>query len=235
MARRADRLFQIIEILRAAKKPLTADHIADALETSRWTVYRDIHALIGQRVPIRGEAGIGYVLEKGFHLPPLMLTLDELEAIALGTQWVAAHGDAPLALAAREAHGKIAAVLPAGLRQPFEEAAVGTPPARERPADAHVDVARLRTWSRQGLKVHLVYVDEQGKETERTVWPFLVGYVGHVRVLAAWCETREDFRTFRTDRMKRVDFLNAAYPSHRTDLRKRWLALTPEVARYSPA
>src|SRR5438128_4215261 len=98
--RRADRLFEIIQILRRTRRPLTAERIAAELETSRRTVYRDIAALIGQLVPIRGEAGMGYVLEGGFDLPPLMLTPDEIEAAVLGGQWVAAQGDAALAQAA---------------------------------------------------------------------------------------------------------------------------------------
>lgn len=223
--RRADRLFQIIELLRSATKPLTADRLAEALETSRWTVYRDISALIGQRIPIRGEAGIGYVLDRGFHLPPLMLTLDEIEAIALGTQWVAANGDDELAQAARSAHAKIAAVLPEGLRAAFEAPAVGTPPSRRTPSDQGVDVARLRAWSRRGLKLTLRYADETGTQSTRTVWPLLVGYVGDVRVLAAWCEMRSDFRTFRTDRILDIAFLQVAYPGHRAALRRRWLGL----------
>ena len=91
--RRADRLFQIIQVLRRTRKPLTADAIAAELETSKRTIYRDIATLIGQRVPIRGEAGMGYILEKGFDLPPLMLTPDEIEAAVLGAQWVASHAD----------------------------------------------------------------------------------------------------------------------------------------------
>jgi len=97
--RRADRLFQIIQILRRTSRPVTADAIAGELETSKRSVYRDIAALVGQRVPIRGEAGIGYVLERGFDLPPLMLTADELEAAVLGAQWVPGHVDPGLALA----------------------------------------------------------------------------------------------------------------------------------------
>lgn len=95
--RRADRLFEIVQILRRASGPLTADSLAAELETSRRSVYRDIAALIGQRVPIRGEAGIGYVLERGFDIPPLMLTSDEVEAVVLGAQWVLVHADEGLA------------------------------------------------------------------------------------------------------------------------------------------
>src|SRR6516225_6599651 len=106
--RHGDRLFQIIQILRRSGAPVTASAMATELETSKRSVYRDIAALIGQRVPIRGEAGIGYVLESGFDLPPLMLTSDEVEAAALGAQWVAGHGDAALARAARDLIAKIA-------------------------------------------------------------------------------------------------------------------------------
>src|SRR6266850_783236 len=110
--RRADRLFQIIQVLRRGHQPVTADALAAELETSKRTVYRDITSLIGQRVPIRGEAGIGYVLDRGFDLPPLMLTPDEIEAAALGAQWVAGHGDAALARAAQNLIAKITTVIP---------------------------------------------------------------------------------------------------------------------------
>ena len=114
--RRAERLFQIIQILRRSSRPTTAAAIADELETSKRSVYRDIAALIGQRVPIRGEAGIGYVLEKGFDLPPLMLTPEEVEAAVLGAQMVAARGDPALRRAAEDLIAKIGAVIPENLR-----------------------------------------------------------------------------------------------------------------------
>src|SRR5436305_533241 len=114
--RRADRLFQIIQVLRRTRKPLTADAIATELETSKRTIYRDIATLIGQRVPIRGEAGMGYILEKGFDLPPLMLTPDEIEAAVLGAQWVAGHADPALARAAEDLMAKIADTVPERLR-----------------------------------------------------------------------------------------------------------------------
>ena len=110
--RRADRLFQIIQILRRGRGPHTADRIAEELETSKRTVYRDIASLLGQRVPIRGEAGVGYVLEDGFDLPPLALTPDEIEAAVLGAQWVAVHGDPVLARAAEDLRAKLLASVP---------------------------------------------------------------------------------------------------------------------------
>ena len=139
--RRADRLFQIIQILRRAKRPVTAAAIAAELETSKRSVYRDVAALIGQRVPIRGEAGLGYVLESGFDLPPLMLTTDEVEAAVLGAQWVAGHGDAALARAAKDLVAKISAAIPAHLQPLILDAGARTAPGWKIPPDG-LDVAR---------------------------------------------------------------------------------------------
>ncbi len=114
--RRADRLFQILQILRRSTQPMTAAAIADELEVSKRTVYRDMADLIGQRVPIEGEAGFGYVLGAGFDMPPLMLTADEIEAIVLGAQWVAQRPDTALARAAKDVLAKVSAAIPAPLR-----------------------------------------------------------------------------------------------------------------------
>ena len=127
--RRADRLFQIIQILRRSPRPVTATALAEELEVSKRSVYRDVADLIGQRVPIRGEAGVGYVLDRDFDMPPLMLTPDELEAAALGAQWVADKGDVVLAAAARDLIAKIAAVVPDELLPFLDEPSVGAPPS----------------------------------------------------------------------------------------------------------
>ncbi len=221
--RRADRLFEIIQVLRRASAPLTGDAIAEELETSRRTVYRDIAALIAQRVPIRGEAGVGYVLDRGFDLPPLMLTVDETEAVALGCQWVVAHGDDALAKAALAVLAKVVAIVSEDLRPIIDDPAVGTPPKRDVGGKV-IDVARLREWSRMGRKLAFDYVDETATVTRRTVWPFMVGYVATVSVVMAWCELRQDFRIFRTDRMTALDFLDARYSEHPVVLRRQWLA-----------
>lgn len=225
--RRADRLFEIIQVLRRAPGPLTADAIAAELETSKRTIYRDIAALMAQRVPIYGEAGIGYVLKRGFDLPPLMLNTDEVEAIALGAQWVVAHADETLARAALDVLAKVAAIVPEDLRPVIDNPAVGTPPALDAAVDS-VDIAKLRTWSRQGRKLALSYLDESGRQTERIVWPFMVGYRATVRMIITWCELRQDFRMFRTDRMTGVAFLDERYPEHSVVLRRRWLAMVRE-------
>jgi predicted DNA-binding transcriptional regulator YafY len=221
--RRADRLFQIIQVLRRTSKPLTADAIAAELETSRRTIYRDIATLMAQRVPIRGEAGLGYVLEGGFDLPPLMLTSDEIEAAVLGAQWVAGRGDPALARAARDLIAKIAATVPERLRPVVLEPAVASPPRWDQ-APETIDMARLRACIHAGRKLAMRYRDEQERETRRTVWPFLIGYRDTTRVLVAWCESRDDFRSFRTDRVLEAEFLDDRYPARPAVLRARWTA-----------
>ena len=187
------------------------------------SVYRDIAALIGQRVPIRGEAGFGYVLEGGFDLPPLMLTTEEVEAAVLGAQWVAGHADPALARAARDLIAKVAACVPDSLRPLIDDAAARTPPAWKMPADG-LDVALARAWARKGHKIALVYRDKNDAVSERVVWPVAIAYFDATRVLVAWCELREDFRDFRVDRIVEADFLDERFPCRPTDLRRRWMA-----------
>ena len=223
--RRADRLFQIVQLLRRSPRPLTAEAIAVELETSKRSVYRDIAALIGQRVPIRGEAGVGYVLDGGFDMPPLMLTSDEIEAAVLGAQWVAGRGDPALARAARDLIAKIAVTVPDRLRPVVLEPAVSSGPVW-RPAEAdRLDMGQVRAWIRAGRKLRLDYADEQGRESRRIVWPILVGYRETTRLLVCWCETRNDFRTFRTDRVRDAVFLDDRYPARPAQLRARWTAM----------
>lgn len=219
--RRADRLFQIIQALRRASRPVTAEALAAELETSKRSIYRDIADLMAQRVPIRGEAGIGYVLEGGFDMPPLMLTSDEIEAAVLGAQWVAGRGDPALARAARDLIAKIAAAVPERLRPVVLEPAVGAPPAWDNAVEG-LDMAQVRAWIHAGRKLRLVYVAESGAETRRVIWPCLVGYRDTTRLLVAWCETRQDFRSFRTDRVVQADFLDERYPARPAQLRARW-------------
>jgi predicted DNA-binding transcriptional regulator YafY len=219
--RRADRLFQIIQILRRSRGPHTADRLAEELETSRRTVYRDIAALLGQRVPIRGEAGVGYVLEDGFDLPPLALTPDEIEAAVLGAQWVAARGDPILARAARDLTAKLMAAVPERLRPLLLDPGVSAPHWPNVQADS-LDVAQARAAIRAGRKLRIRYGDAGGAVSERTVWPIAIGYLENARLLVAWCELREDFRHFRADRVRAATFLDERYPERPSVLRARW-------------
>ncbi len=220
--RRADRLFQIIQLLRRQqRKPVTADAIADELETSKRTIYRDIATLMAQRVPIRGEAGIGYVLDSGFDLPPLMLTTDEVEAAVLGAQWVKAQGDRVLARAADDLIAKLAATVPVGMRDLVLEPVVATPPRWDE-APEPVDMTQLRLWCRKGFKLDLDYGDAEGRRSRRTIWPFLIGYRDALRMVFAWCELRQDFRSFRIDRIADATFREERYPDRPAALQSRW-------------
>jgi predicted DNA-binding transcriptional regulator YafY len=231
--RRADRLFQIIQVLRRGRGPLTAEAIAAELETSKRTIYRDIAALIGQRVPIRGEAGIGYVLEGGFDLPPLMLTSDEIEAAVLGAQWVALRGDPVLAKAAQDLIAKIGVSVPERMR-PFllEPASVSVPSWKQ--AEDGLDIAQVRACIHAGRKIRLLYRDEAGRESEWVVWPVAVGYLDAVRMLAAWCELRQDFRRFRTDRVTHATFLEDRHGERRDLLRARWRRFAERQSAEAP-
>jgi predicted DNA-binding transcriptional regulator YafY len=219
--RRADRLFQIIQILRRARGPVTAKQIAEELEVSQRTVYRDVADLIGQRAPISGEAGFGYVLDRNYDMPPLMLTPDELEAAVLGAQWVADRGDRVLAGAARDLLAKIASAVPERLRPFISDPTIGAAPGRE-PSFDGLDLAQGRLWIREGKKLRIRYRDEQGQESERTIWPVIIGYAETVRLLAAWCELRQGFRHFRTDRILAASFLDERHGRRPPDLRREW-------------
>ncbi|CAI3788441.1 hypothetical protein AHFPHNDE_02117 [Pseudomonas sp. MM227] len=220
--RRADRLFEIIQILRQSNVPLTADSIATELEIGKRTIYRDIAVLMARRVPIRGEAGIGYVLDRGFHLPPLMLNVDEVEALTLGAQWVIANGDRDLSRAALSVLAKVAAVMPHDLKCLVDDPAVVTLPRHEA-CRSNLDFRKLRRWCRESRKIAIRYQDKSGVETRRTLWPFMMGYVTGCHVVIAWCELREDFRVFREDRIKLVEFFEEQFPASAAVLRRRWM------------
>ena len=182
--RRADRLFQIIQILRRTTQPVTAAALAEELEVSKRTVYRDVSDLVGQRVPIEGSAGFGYVLASEYDMPPLMLTRDEIEAVVLGAQWVASHSDKVLSNAARDVVAKIATVVPEHLRPHIIEPSVGVKPATGK-SEESIDTASLRSAIRNGLKLRLRYRSEAGNETDRTIWPVILGYAETSRLLVA--------------------------------------------------
>ena len=219
--RRADRLFQIIQIMRRSTRPITAGMLAEELEVSKRCVYRDMADLIGQRVPIRGEAGLGYVLDSDFDMPPLMLTQDEIEAAVLGTQLVAERGDPVLALAARDLIAKIATVVPERLRPFIAEPATAVAPARVLAPDV-LDIAKARLWIRSGRKIRIRYRSQEAQDSERVIWPIIIGYAETVRLLAAWCELRQAFRNFRTDRIITAEFLDENHGSRLGEPRTRW-------------
>jgi predicted DNA-binding transcriptional regulator YafY len=219
--RRADRLFQIIQILRRTTQPVTASALAEELEVSQRSVYRDIADLIGQRAPIEGVAGLGYVLDSDFDMPPLMLTPDEIEAAVLGAQWVAERGDPVLARAARDLIAKIATAVPERLRPFIAEPTIGAPPSSRLALDG-LDISKTRLWIRSGRKIRIRYRNQETQESERTIWPVIIGYAETVRLLAAWCELRQAFRHFTTDRILAAEFLDESHGCRLRDLRARW-------------
>lgn len=219
--RKADRLFEIIQILRRSKRPVTADAIAAELETSKRSVYRDIAALLAQQVPIRGEAGVGYVLDRGLDMPPLMLTTEEIEAAVLGAQWVIHSSDPQLAMAARNLIAKIEASVPERLRPFIEDPPGYVVPAWDQPK-SNVDLVMVRGAINGGRKIRLAYRDVAGRATRRVIWPVMLGYFQTSRTIAAWCETRKDFRSFRADRIEEAEVLDEKYPERPSALRHRW-------------
>jgi predicted DNA-binding transcriptional regulator YafY len=206
--RRADRLFDIIRVLRAATGPVTAAAIADELEVTDRTIYRDIATLQARRIPIEGAAGIGYVMRRGFDLPPLMFTEDEAEAIAVGARMLARTGDPGLRKAAESVLSKITLVVPDPLRDYLNTAPVYVS-KRGAPVPVRRDLPEtIRHAIRDGRKMRIVYADENERRSERVIQPFAVAYYVEATLICAWCELRSGIRHFRTDRVVRADVLD---------------------------
>lgn len=197
--RRADRLFRIVQLLRTRKLSTAAD-LAGELEVSTRTVYRDVQDLLESGVPIEGEAGVGYRLQKGFELEPMTFTVDELEALVLGARLVEAWGDPELGVAVRSAMSKIESVLPEPLQASMLKTALFGPPYRASRESSEV-LRSLRRAIGNERWAALGYVDGEGKKTERTVAPLGLYFWGKQWLLAAYCLLRQDYRSFRVDRV----------------------------------
>lgn len=201
--RRADRLFQLIQALRT-RRFATGQELADVLGVSKRTLYRDVQDLQRSGVPIRGEAGVGYRLERGFELPPLTFTSEELEGLALGARIVSAWGDDELAKAVASAISKIEAVIPGGLREALLDAPLFAPGyGRAAYMARYLDLVRHAITARD--VVRLRYTREDGEVSEREIRPLGLYFWGNKWTLAAWCELRQDYRSFRPGRMETVE------------------------------
>ncbi len=211
--RRADRLFQIIQHMRRRRLVRAAD-LATALEVSERTIYRDIRDLMASGVPIEGEAGVGYVLREGFDLPPLMFKEQEIEALVLGVRIVQSWADCELAEAAGDVIAKVEAVVPERLRAYMSDTALLAP-------DQHFvepiafDIADVRRAIRNRQRIAFAYRDALGDRTNRTVRPLSLAFFGPSWCLAAWCDLRDDFRTFRLDRMHDFQLLEERFRNER--------------------
>ncbi|MCV2348800.1 helix-turn-helix transcriptional regulator [Paucibacter sp. Y2R2-4] len=230
---RAARLLDLMQVLRRHRQPIQGAALAQQLGISLRTLYRDIATLQAQGAQIEGEAGLGYVLKPGFVLPPLMFSADELEALVLGSRWVAGRSDdAALAEAARNALAKISAVLPPDLRFELDSSAllVGPGSSLEASSNALSSLsddsvqATLRKAMRNERKLMLHYLDLKGAASERIVWPFALGFFDSARVLVAWCELRQATRNFRLDRIESMQVLAQRYPRPRQALLAEWRA-----------
>lgn len=210
--RPTDRLFEIIQILRAAGKPVTGQELAARLEVSVRTIYRDIAALQAMRTPILGEAGLGYVLRKGYDLPPVNFDIEEIEAITVGLAMLARSGDPGLKRAAPRAALKLEQV--AGRTGILRSTDWGAPD--------HPLLPQLRAAIREERKVRITYRAEGGAVTERVILPIAMVYYAEVSLVAAWCSLRQGFRHFRPDRMLDCIFLEEQFGGEGDALRRAW-------------
>jgi predicted DNA-binding transcriptional regulator YafY len=207
--RRADRLFQLVQVLRL-RRFATGEHLAQELGVSVRTVYRDVRDLELSGVPIRGEAGVGYRLERGFELPPLTFTTAELEGLVLGARIVSTWGDSDLARSVAAAMTKIEAVLPEALRPVLLDTALFAP-GNAWTAEVSRNMGALRRAVGERRRIHFDYTNVDGEATSRSVRPLGLYFWGNRWTLAAWCELRSDYRTFRPDRMEGVALLDDTF------------------------
>ena len=211
--RRADRLFRIVQLLRAGRLQ-TARGLAQKLQVSERTVYRDVQDLQLSGVPILGEAGVGYTLRRDYDLPPLMFNPREITALVLGSRMVATWGDPDLASAANDALRKIEAVLTVGLRDRIDGVRLYVPSvALSSVSSTREALEQLRAAIEGSRIIEVCYSDEKGQITERRLRPLALLFWGSVWTLVAWCEMRVDFRSFRVDRFQKLQVLEAMFTS----------------------
>ena len=216
---RSERLLDLVQMLRRHRRPVSGQALAQELGVSIRTLYRDIATLQGQGAPIEGEAGLGYVLKPGFMLPPLMFGEDEIDAIVLGLRFVSQRGGDDLARAAADVLAKIEAVLPADRGQSASSSGLLAGPGSSAGTDA---LALIRKAIRDEQKLTIAYMNKNGNATDRVVWPVAVGFFEAVEMLAAWCETRKDFRHFRLDRIDAIAPTGEKMPKRHSVLLAEW-------------
>lgn len=208
--RRADRLFQIVQFLRS-RRVTTAHWLSDVLEVSERTIYRDIQDLMTSGVPIEGEAGIGYVIRRGYDLPPLMFTRDELTALTLGVRIINSWADPGLAMAAQSVLSKVETVLPDSLKGELDQTRLFSPLVQIS-AQVAAFMGELRGAVDHRNKVVITYTRADGSDSKRIIWPLGLFFWGKVWTLGAWCELRHSFRNFRLDRIETLQVSEEQYP-----------------------
>lgn len=221
---RTERLLNLLKILRSYRYPVSGQRLAERLNISIRTLYRDIATLQAQGAEIIGEVGIGYVLKPTFFLPPLMFTQTEMEALLLGARWVIQYGDAPLSKAATDALNKILDVLPHNIKNNANTFALRVgPPASE--IMVKEDLSVLRDAIANQKKIDIIYKSENGKETQQIVWPFTIGYFTHERILVAWSDKQKNYQHFKTNCIISVKILDERYSDSKESLFRVWQTL----------
>lgn len=221
---KAERLLRLLQTLRRHRYPVLGKDLAEELGISLRTLYRDVAALVVQGAHIDGSPGVGYLMRPGFLLPPLMLTQEEVEALVLGSRWVSQRGDPVLQEAAADLLAKVEAILPSELRQEMASSGLLIGPTSEDTPMPDRDLALIRKAIRNESKLSMCYLDSSDEETRRVVWPFALGFFDHALILAAWCELRQDYRHFRTDRVRSFTVTAERYPRSRRTLLQEWEA-----------
>jgi predicted DNA-binding transcriptional regulator YafY len=221
--RRADRLFDIIQALRGKSQPTTAAALAERLEVTVRTIYRDIATLQARRIPIEGAPGLGYLLRRGFDLPPLMFTIEEVEAITLGAHLVQRIRDPKLQDAAESVLSKLQHTIPGELRSHLlSPRFLVSEGDTVRPEG--IELRDVRNAIRDCRKIRITYRDEQDRCTQRTIWPIATLYYVDVTLIAAWCELRGDYRHFRAERIVESTILDAVFAAGSGQLMAEWMA-----------
>lgn len=218
---RTSRLFELINLLRARRTPVTAQYLARELGISLRSVYRDIETLRSLGAPLEGQAGVGYCLREGFFLPQFAFSSDELDALMLGLGWVRQRADPALARSSESALAKIVSARNNGSSTNDEPPALVTAASASQLMDPP-RVALLRDAIRRQRKVAISYEDAHGSSSDRTIWPIAIVYFDAVRLLAAWCEKRAAFRHFRVDRLHVKTISEERYPGRRQSIVTRW-------------
>ncbi len=222
--RRADRLFDIIQALRGRKQPTTAAFLAQRLEVTTRTIYRDIATLQARRIPIEGEPGLGYFLRKGFDLPPLMFTIEEVEAITVGANLVQRIRDPKLQEAAQSVLNKLQHTVPSELRSYLASPRFYVSEGDTVRPDG-IALVDVRNAIRGCRKISITYVDEQQRQSCRTIWPIATVYYVDVTLIAAWCELRQDYRHFRVDRIIQSELLSEQFSGDSSRMMTEWMAM----------
>jgi len=218
---RSLRMYEVIQLLRSAAGPMTAQAIGETLGVSKRTAYRDIAALQSMRVPIDGEAGVGYIMRPGFDLPPLAFSSVEIEAIVVGLALLRRTGDTGLQRAAQQVARKINDVMPDRDKSQLTKETLHVSGWNEIPFST-IEISCLRRAIRDEEKLRLAYIDAEENQTQRTILPLAVLYCIDAIILVAWCELRSDFRHFRIDRLQDFEPAGEYFSGKGGRLRQAW-------------